>query len=387
LRPADPELQKSARPFLKPQSSIKGLFVIRMSSGQRSGGAQDIIATAEYGRAGYETVCRFATTVANDTQISFDEAIHLVKVRYPVWKAGQEVRFSYSNKYSKQSGGSAGAAFSVLLLSLLEDFAIDPDFAITGDVTVDGKIREVGAVAEKIRGATLDKCKIIAIPAANKENLSDLAVLYSPAMLWSAQLFSVSTIDEATAVAHKDRSENLAKAISVFSQVQTALGPNGAVTTLRVPGVMQKLQEVLQLAPNHLSAEFMLRAARGQLPTTLSLTTSLDEIWAASGPLLGFLFADYKDPSKAKRFYLDKVPTGTFKAAMDRLSSLHFRLHPRTRSLKMVMADYMTDLDRLNKTPTFTAFALKQHLEIRDKVLSEAHTLGTDRKTLEEMLH
>jgi hypothetical protein len=131
----------------------------------------------------------------------------------------------------------------------------------------------------------------------------------------------------------------------------------------------------------------MLRATRGQLPTALSLTTSLDEIWAAAGPLLGFLFADYKEPSKAKRYYMDKVPTGTFKAAMERLNWLHFRLHPKTMNLKMVMADYMADLDQLHKASTFSAAALKQHLAKRDKVLSEAHTLGTDRKTLEEMMH
>jgi hypothetical protein len=51
------------------------------------------------------------------------------------------------------------------------------------------------------------------------------------------------------------------------------------------------------------------------------------------------------------------------------------------------MAEYMTSLDQMHRASSFSAGSLRQHLLKRDKVLSEAHTLGTDRKTLEEMLH
>ena len=191
---ADAESQKDARKFARNQSSVKGLYVVRTDAGLRVGGAQDIIATAERASSDRETICDFVTDVAKDTQISMEEAARLLKVRYPVWQAGYKIRFSYSNKYTKQAGGSAGGAFSVLLLSLLDGMQIDPGFAMTGDVTVDGKIREVGAVAEKLRGALLDKCRIVAIPEANEENLNDLAVLYSPAMLWSMQILSIATL-------------------------------------------------------------------------------------------------------------------------------------------------------------------------------------------------
>ncbi|MBI5394041.1 MAG: hypothetical protein HZA91_01960, partial [Verrucomicrobia bacterium] len=327
------------------------------------------------------------TEVAKDTDISMEEAARLLKVRYPVWQAGYKIRFSYSNKYSKQGGGSAGGAVSVLLLSLLDGLLVDPAFAMTGDVTVDGKIREVGAVAEKIRGATLDKCRVIAIPEANTESLNDLVILYSPAMLWSAQILSITTLDDAAAVARVDRAANLAKAMELFGQVQRSLGASATPFALRSPGIVQTLQQVMQLAPNHLSAEFMLRSAGGRMPLTLSLGGSLEEIWAAAGPLLGFLFADNKEPEKSKRYYFEKVPTATFKAAMERLNWLQFRLHPKTQALKMAMADYMTSLDQMHRQSSFSAGALRQHLVKRDKVLSEAHLLGTDRKTLEEMMH
>ncbi|MFZ2639407.1 MAG: SUMF1/EgtB/PvdO family nonheme iron enzyme, partial [Verrucomicrobiia bacterium] len=384
---ADSEMQKDARKFARNQSSIKGLYVVRTDAGLRVGGAQDIIATIERVSSDRETICDFVSDVAKDTQISMEEAQRLLKVRHPVWQAGCKIRFSYSNKYSKQAGGSAGGAFSVLLLSLLDGVQIDPGFAMTGDVTVDGKIREVGAVAEKLRGALLDKCRIVAIPEANEENLNDLAVLYSPAMLWSMQILSIATLDDAAGVARTDRAPNLAKAMDLFGQVQRSLPTSATVYALRNPAVVQTLRQVLQLAPNHSSAEYMLRVANNQLPATLSLGGSLDEIWAAPGPLLGFLFADYKAPEKSKRYYFEKVPSGAFKAAMDRLSWLQFRLHPKTRELKAAMVDYMISLDQLHRQSAFSSGTLRLHLTKRDKVLSEAHLLGTDRKTLEEMMH
>jgi hypothetical protein len=264
---------------------------------------------------------------------------------------------------------------------------IDPGFGMTGDVTVDGKIREVGGVAEKLRGALLDKCRIVAIPEANKENLNDLVLLYGPSMLWSMQIFSIATLDDAAALARVDRPWKLATAMDFFAQAQRSLGANATGAALRNAGVIQTLQQVLQIAPNHLSAEFMLRANAGRIPNTLSLGGSLEEIWAAAGPLLAFLFADYKQPDKSKRYYFEKVPAAAFKAAMDRLNWLQFRLHPKTRDLRTALADYMTSLDQLHRQSTFSSATLKQHLAKRDKVLSEAHLLGTDRKTLEEMMH
>lgn len=381
------QLPRDSRTLARNQSSIRGLYVVYTSTGLRLGGAQDIIATVERGGSSHDKVCDFVADVEKDTRISMQEAERLLKLRYPTWEYGCKVRFSYANKYTKQSGGSAGGAFSVLLLSLLEGFQIDPRFAMTGDVTVDGKIREIGAAAEKIRGAFLEKCSIVAIPVVNKESLSDLAILYSPAMLWNLQIFSIATLDEAAAVARQDRAENLAKAIAMFSQVQRSLGAMGTASSLRNPGIVQTLREVLRLAPNHLSAEFMLRAAAGQLPSALSLEASLDEIWAAARPLIGFLFVKYTEPKKNTRYRFEQVPMEPFKTAVQRLSWLQMRMHQKTEDLRMALMDFMISLNRLHQQSTFSPPALKQHLDKRDKVFGEAIKIGTDRKALEDMMH
>jgi hypothetical protein len=67
-----------------------GLYVIRTEAGLRVGGAQDIIATAERASSDRETICDFVGEVGKDTQISMEVAERLLKVRYPVWQAGQQ---------------------------------------------------------------------------------------------------------------------------------------------------------------------------------------------------------------------------------------------------------------------------------------------------------
>ena len=394
---ADREMQKDAKKFGRNQSSIRGLYVVKMDNGQHVGSAQDIIATAERVASDRETICDFTGEVEKDTQISMEEAERLLKVRYPVWQAGYKIRFSYANKYAKQSGGSAGGAFAVLLQSLLEGFQIDPGYAMTGDVTVDGKIREIGAAAEKIRGAVLEKCGIVAVPVTNKESLVDMVILYSPAMLWSTQIFSIATLDDAAALARKDRPENLAKALALFAQVQARLmptarrsdlGPTGVAMAIRNPLVYEPLREVLRLAPNHLSAEFLLRAAGNQLAQTLTLETSLDEIWNATGPLLGALLNKDPEPTEFHRYVLGKVSDETIKTVSARLAWLHLRIHPKTRDLKVAITDYVTTLNQVMHQPTtISKFTYQQYLATKDKVMGEANKLGSDRKALEELMH
>jgi hypothetical protein len=386
---ADATLQKDARKFLRNQSSIRGLFVVQMKTGQRLGSAQDIIATLERTRPDRETIADFAAEIAKDTRISLDEAVRLLKVRYPVWEAGHRIRFSFGDKYTKQAGGSAGGAFAVLLLSLLEGSQIDPDFAMTGDVTVDGKIRKVGAVPEKIHGALLDKCKVVALPAANKDNLSDLVVLYGPTMLWQAQLFAVENLDQAAALARQDRAENLAKAMAQFAVLQKSLGPQATLTALNTPNRMQALQEVLKLAPNHLSAEFIMLSANGKLPTKLSLLSSLEETWQTAAPLLPSMFSEEEISTKKSTSNVEwHVPDEVFQTVNTRLTWLASRIHPKASNLHNAMTEYIASLKGLNRQGLVASiFARQQCQTKRDKLLGESLKLGADRNVLEELIH
>ncbi|MBN9413805.1 MAG: Lon family ATP-dependent protease [Candidatus Eremiobacteraeota bacterium] len=71
----------------------------------------------------------------------------------------------------KVDGPSAGLAIVVALASALERLPIPQDIALTGEVTIQAKVKPVGGVSEKIRGAALAGVKRVVIP---RENLTEV---------------------------------------------------------------------------------------------------------------------------------------------------------------------------------------------------------------------
>ncbi len=170
--------------------------------------------------------------------------------------------------------------------------------------------------------------------------------------------------------------------------MQRSLGPNSTAYALRSPAIYQTLRQVIQLAPNHLSAEFMLRAASNRLPATLSLSASLGEIWSASAPVHKHLFEEESAEAKKNAFYpAPKLPPGVVKVALERINWLNTRLHPKAKDLKVAMADYLGHMDMLRQQAGVSDSTHSLNLAKRDRVLSELVKLGTDRNTLEELMH
>jgi hypothetical protein len=204
---------------------------------------------------------------------ALEEALRAVKLRYPLWEPGH-IDLSFGEKSHKHGGPSAGTAFALLMLSTLENFDLDPKCAVTGDITVDWKVRKVGGVTAKIRGATLDKCLYAAIPEGNEASFADMALLYGNSALYQIQVFSIATLQEATAIAQKDRPDNLKQAIALFRHLQSELTKSEKLA-LENPETKKTLHKILELAPNHLSAKYLLAIADGKANKTLSANATL----------------------------------------------------------------------------------------------------------------
>lgn len=67
----------------------------------------------------------------------------------------------------KVDGPSAGLAVVVALTSALEQLPVPQNLAMTGEVTIQGKVRAVGGVSEKIRGAALAGVRRVFVPRDN----------------------------------------------------------------------------------------------------------------------------------------------------------------------------------------------------------------------------
>lgn len=136
-------------------ATVVGLFIDEHDNGQQFGVTVDIIAQASRERGAAVNFQR-PQGIGKEMRISMEEAERAIRARYPKWENGI-IRLSFGNKYSNKDGGSSGAAFALLILSLLEGFEIDSDAAITGDILANWKVVGVGAVPEKIHCAVLDR--------------------------------------------------------------------------------------------------------------------------------------------------------------------------------------------------------------------------------------
>lgn len=271
---------------------IRGLVVVAMPDGRMRGKVMEIIAapgaavgaSTGSGRYAYPSSGpRLVTTVGPDMRVSFDEAIRLVQLR-KAGAASRPLEVSFGDKYTAKDGGSAGAAFALLILSAAGGVDIASDIAITGDITVDGKIRTVSSIGAKIRGAAADGCACVAIPAINANQVNDMVLLGGADVLWPVQIFSMATIDDAIAVMRKDRSPKLVEAMKLFDELRDEWSKKPPAFLNDSPA-KEKLARIRALAPNHLSAECLQALAERRNPQKMTLTGTLSEAMVAIGPM------------------------------------------------------------------------------------------------------
>ena len=271
-------------------SKINGLVVMREADGNYHGKAIEIIAAPRTAGGGpvvpipmpASAQQRALGVMGPEMRVALNEAFRLAELRHAgAEQAGLEI--SFGDKYSSKDGGSAGTAFTLLILSSLGDFDLATEAAVTGDITVDGTVRPVGAVAAKVHGAALDRCKRVAIPQVNVNQIEDAILLQGPSALWEIQIFSIEKLDDAIAVMRKDPNEKLAQAIQLFDELKKDFSTKQPGALALVPGAKEKLAKVLELAPNHVSAKYLLQLSQGKKPAHLSLVTSLDESFNALG--------------------------------------------------------------------------------------------------------
>ncbi len=289
-----PEFQNTPKTLLKNITSITSMMVTISDDGDESGFTSDIIASVSpSSRRSDKAGVGFARADGDDDmKTAFEESVRAVTLRYPLWQPGH-IDISFGEKSVSHGGPSAGTAFAILMLSTLEGFDIDPKCAVTGDITVDWKVRKVGGVAAKLHGATLDKCLYAVIPEGNELAFADMSHLYDNAALWNLHVFSIATLQDAIAVARKDRALNLTQAMQLFATLQSQLNAPPK-STLYTPKTRATLKHILELTPNDLSAKYLLAISDGTASKTLSANGTYYQLSVIYSPFREILFGDEK---------------------------------------------------------------------------------------------
>lgn len=275
--PVDVQMQQSEGPttrISRTQSEIHALYVVEDESGEIGGVASELILTADPGEpTGKNIPVSFTTRVGPEMRMVLDDVIRTITTKYARIAGTSKLELSFEDKYTPKDGGSIGAAIGTLILSSIENFQVDPQLAMTGDVSADGKIRKIGGVAAKLRGAADAGCTIVALPMENTEQLLDAMIFNGPGLITDVQVIGITDLDNAASVARTDRDEKLARAISIFDQVQASV--KDSPRYLQTAAGQARLQEVLELAPQHLSARLLLGALHNAQRRHLTATASI----------------------------------------------------------------------------------------------------------------
>jgi hypothetical protein len=175
----------------------------------------------------------------------------------------------------------------VLLDAMVAGAELDGGFAIAGTVDAEGRFLGSMRVLEILEAAAEAGATAMVIPREAKEYLRDAAIGGDLSILFRMQVFGIDSIDEAGRYMMQDREASVNEAMGLFNEIRALLGGTWTMETLaRNPAVQERLERVVALCPDHLSAETLLAYGREQLPDKYSLAGSLRAIEkAASAPL------------------------------------------------------------------------------------------------------
>lgn len=323
IQSALPSAPDDSKDLKLKQSIVNGLLVMPLASGNEAGQVTRMNMTVVPGSANL----RFSQQIGDDMATALKEVQKFIRLRHSSLPRSLDFEIAFEEKYSGKDGPSAAVACALLSESLLTGQTWDPAFAVTGDMNADGMVQPIGGVAAKVRGATRGDCKIVAVPIRNETAVSDLLIQEGPALLAGIHIFSLTHFDQAVTLASiTDRPPVLQQAIDEFEIIRTTLqrSPQQKMEAiLRTPQAAARLQAILEKAPNSLSAKYLLLFAQGRLPTSLSLSGSIE---AADNNALG-LVSNIKNDFKGAVNTLQRDELGS---SLNRLRNLRPRLDQRT---------------------------------------------------------
>ncbi|MDF1755799.1 MAG: hypothetical protein P1U89_23620 [Verrucomicrobiales bacterium] len=318
-----------------------------------------------------ESTLTFNQEVGEDMDAALEEVVRFLKIRHNGWPKKYGIELAFAEKYSPKDGPSAAVATALLMESLITGTNLDPAFAVTGDMNAAGDVQPIGGVAAKLRGAAKGGAQIVAIPEKNRVRALDLLLTDGVSPLLATQIFTIKNFEQAFKLAAENRSENLEKAITLFSEIQRS-------RRLSNPSTIAKLAKVVELAPNHLSARILWMKAQNRVPVTLSIVGSLEEIDKVLGSLPAAAKADL---NSSNRPALTEIG-----AARSKLQRLRSKVDVRVKDYLDAWIEWASVADDFLSSRTTYSFAEGKLKMAYQKSEAEKKKLLQDVSVQEELL-
>jgi hypothetical protein len=185
---------------------------------------------------------------------------------------------------------SVGAPAYVVMDAMAAGAELDPTFAIAGGVGPAGEFRGTVRAAQVLAAAMKTGAAAIVIPREEETLLRDAAITGDFSLLFGMQVFAIDSVDEAGRYMMINRAASVNDAMKLFNDIRALLGGVWTMEALaRNPAVHKRLEKIVALCPDHISASILLAYGTGQLPAKCSVAGSLVAIEKIAAPPLAAL--------------------------------------------------------------------------------------------------
>jgi hypothetical protein len=199
---------------------------------------------------------------------------------------GVSLTISAEGGYGAHEHDVAGVASAILLDAIGNGRTLDPEVVLLGGVNEKGHITPAVRLATRLRTLEGAPPPAIGVPMVSEVEVRDLALMDELEVLAQQQIVSLVSLEDARAIALKEKPERVAKAFSLFAGVREAAARTPVKTLLKNPKFLQRLQEITAAMPNHLSAKLLLLAASNRVPGRITFATSRQAILKAIKPFV-----------------------------------------------------------------------------------------------------
>lgn len=291
-------------------------------------------------------------------------ALVAVRGKNSQFPEGLRIDFNCDGSLGSHERDSTALAGAVLLNSFVTGNAVDPQIALVGGIGPGAVVTGAVGVGTRIRTLPEGTQLTLGVPLVAEPEVRDLALMGEPEVLLRCEVYGLVNLDDAIALASQKRPESLAKAHELFVSVRTACGATPVLTFLKNAKVQQRLAEIIQLAPGHLSAKLLLQTATNKLPGRMTFLTSQQAILKAVKPFLAAVNSN--KPDDIRKFSISSGNT---------LNLMQARVHESVErylvTTRKFMREYNTFLE-INPSKQFT--------NMREKAWQTVLKLGEELK-------
>jgi len=219
-------------------------------------------------------------------QASLEKASAWAVAENKLFPDGVNLTIATEGGYGAHEHDVAGVASAILLDAIGNGRTLDAEVVLLGGVNEKGHITPAVRLATRLRTLEGAPPPAIGVPMVSEVEVRDLALLDELEVLAQQQIISLVSLEDARAIALKDKPERVAKAFALFAGVREAAARTPLKTLLKNPKFLQRLQEITAAMPNHLSAKLLLLAAANKVPGRITFATSRQAILKAIKPFV-----------------------------------------------------------------------------------------------------